>query len=412
METWKRNLYILMASEFLVMGAMSMIIPFLPLYLQEMGVTDPEKTQLWSGLIFGVNFLSAFLVAPIWGSLADKVGRKIMVLRSGYGMTVVIFLMGLATSPLQLLLLRLLNGTISGFIPAAISLVATNTPKERTGYALGLLQSGAVAGNIMGPFFGGLMAEVVDYKTIFYLTAVMIGLATLVVTYSVKEEKKPDPKKERAGFFKEGSEILHQKPLLILFSVGFMLQFAMLAPMPQMSLFVDQLGAPGGYLAFFAGLVTAVTGLANMLAAPRLGRLGDRYGSEQVLFFAMLGAAVFFIPHAMVTSVWQLLILRFLLGLCVGGLLPSLNSLIRSKAPQGKESTAYGYSTSATFLGNMLGPITGGYLSGVIGIRGLFIMTAILLISGAMVLRKGLIRPSQHHQEAHRSVSRKLPSAR
>lgn len=392
MEAWKKNLYILMVSQFLVMSAMSMIIPFLPLYLKEMGMTDPKQTQLWAGLIFGINFLSAFVMAPVWGSLADKVGRKIMVLRSGFGMSIVIFLMGLAVSPLQLLLLRLLNGTVSGFIPASISLTATNTPKERTGYALGMLQSGAVAGNIMGPFIGGAMAEIVGFRMIFFLTAAMIALATLVVSFAVKEERKPDPSEKRAGFFAEGSKILHRKPLLILFSVGFMLQFAMLASMPQMSLFVSELGAPGGYIAFFAGLVTAVTGLANLLASPGLGKLGDRYGSDRVLFFAMLGAALFFLPHAFVTSVWQLLIFRFLLGLSIGGLLPSLNNLIQQNAPLGKESTAYGYSTSATFLGNMLGPITGGYLSGYIGIRGLFLLTTVMLLLGALWLKNGLRR--------------------
>ncbi|SMO62123.1 MFS transporter [Melghirimyces algeriensis] len=402
MEIWRRNLYILMVSQFLVMCAMSMIIPFLPLYLQEMGVTDPDQTQLWSGLIFGINFLSAFLMAPIWGNLADKMGRKIMILRSGYGMTIVIFLMGLAISPLQLLFLRLLNGTISGFIPASISLVATNTPKERAGYALGMLQSGTVAGNIIGPFIGGLMAEIVGFRTIFFLTSLTIGLATVVVNLTVKEEAKPDPEKKQKGFIADGSEILHQKALPILFLVGFMLQFAMVAPMPQMSLFVSDLGAPGGYIAFFAGLVSAVTGLANMLASPLLGRLGDKFGSEKVLFFSMLGASVFFIPHAAVSAVWQLLIFRFLLGLCVGGLLPSLNTLIRKNAPIGKESTAYGYSTSAVFLGNMLGPITGGVLSGIIGIRGLFLLTAFLLICGAFLLRRRLPdSPSQFQRQSH-----------
>ncbi|OYD08911.1 MFS transporter [Paludifilum halophilum] len=412
MESWKRNLYILMVCQFLVMGAMSMIIPFLPLYLKEMGVTDPEKTQMWAGLIFGINFLSAFLMAPVWGSLADKVGRKIMVLRSGFGMSIVILLTGMAVSPLQLLFLRLLNGTISGFIPASISLTATNTPKEKAGYALGMLQSGAVAGNIMGPFIGGLLAEVMPFRTIFFFTSVTIAIATFVVLFLVKEEVKPDRNQTRPGFFAEGSFILHQRPLLILFTVGFMLQFAMLAPMPQMSLFVSNLGAPGGYIAFFAGLVTALTGLANMLASPWLGRFGDRYGSEKVLFLSMLGAAVIFIPHSVVADVWQLLALRFFLGLCVGGLLPSLNALIRRHAPVGKESTAYGYSTSATFLGNMLGPITGGFLTGLIGIRGLFIVTAGMLLLGAWWLRLGLGGPVSSYKasknEADASVSHKV----
>ncbi|MEW9033842.1 MAG: MFS transporter, partial [Planifilum fimeticola] len=214
MELWRRNLYILMGSQFLVMGAMTMIIPFLPLYLQEMGVTDPEKNQMWAGLIFGINFLSAFVMAPVWGSLADKKGRKIMVLRSGFGMSVVMILTGLATSPLQLLLLRLLNGTISGFVPASISLVATNTPRERVGYALGMLQSGGVAGSIMGPFIGGALAELIGFRMIFYLTGTLLGIATLVVLFFVKEEKLPEKKSQSAGFFADGSFILHQRTLL------------------------------------------------------------------------------------------------------------------------------------------------------------------------------------------------------
>ncbi|MDN4595280.1 MFS transporter [Polycladomyces subterraneus] len=398
MPIWRRNLYILMVSQFLVLSAMSMVVPFLPLYLQELGMRDPAERQLWAGLVFGANFLTSFLMAPVWGTLADRYGRKIMVLRSGFGMSVVIMLMGLATSPLQLLLLRMLNGTISGFIPASISLTATNTPKEHAGYALGLLQSGAVAGSIMGPFIGGVLAEVIGYRDIFFLTGALLGLATLVVLLAVKEEKRPQPSSETAGFWAEGSAILHQRPLVILFTVGFLLQFAVLGPMPQMPGYVSELGAPGGYVAFFAGLVTAVTGLANMLASPVLGRLGDRYGSEKVLFFAMLGAAVLFIPHAWVHYVWQLLLLRFLLGLCVGGLLPSLNTLVRQYAPKGKESTAYGYSTSAVSLGNMLGPITCGYLYRWIGFHGIFYVTAALLFLGAWWLKAGLkFTPSTAH---------------
>lgn len=406
MELWRRNLYILMGSQFLVMSAMTMIIPFLPLYLQEMGVTDPDKNQMWAGLIFGINFLSAFLMAPVWGSLADKKGRKIMVLRSGFGMSAVILLTGLATSPMQLLLLRLLNGTISGFVPASISLVATNTPRERVGYGLGMLQSGGVAGSIMGPFIGGALAELIGFRMIFYLTGALLGIASLVVLFFVKEEKLPEKESSSAGFFADGSFILHQRKLLILFTAGFLLQFAMLGPQPQMPLFVERLGAPGGYIAFFAGLVTAVTGFANMMASPFLGRMGDRIGSDRVMVYAMVAAALFFIPHAVVTSVWQLLILRFLLGLCMGGLMPSLHALVRKYAPEGKESTVYGYNSSAIFLGNMMGPIVGGFLTIWIDIRGLFLVTAGLLLFAAWWVKTGLKGPMTSGREPSLSQKR------
>ncbi|MCS1350183.1 MFS transporter [Mechercharimyces sp. CAU 1602] len=401
MSRWRRNLYILMACQFLVFGAMTMIIPFLPLYLSELGVDDPVQAQLWSGVIFGVNFLTAFIFAPIWGTLADRYGRKIMVLRSGFGMSIVILLMGFATSPLHLFFLRLLNGTVSGFIPASISLVATNTPSKQTGYALGMLQAGGVSGSIMGPFMGGLLAEWIGFRMIFFITSICIGLAALVVWLMVKEEVKPEPQTAKVSFFKEGSLILHHKPLLLLFSVAFIIQFAMMSPMPQMPLFVKELGAPGGYIAFFTGLVTAVAGFANMLTSPRLGKMADRYGADKVLFITMIGAALVHIPHALVSSVWTLLIARFLLGMCLGGLLPSLHALIRHHSPVGKESTAFGYSTSAISLGNMLGPMLGGVFAGFMGIRYLFLLTALFLVLGSWWLRYGLSK-SERRKEGYR----------
>jgi DHA1 family multidrug resistance protein-like MFS transporter len=389
MAWWKRNLYILMVSQFLVMSAMSMIMPFLPLYLQQMGLKDPKTVQLWAGFIFGVNFLSQFIVAPIWGNMADRYGRKLMILRSGFGMAITIFLLGLATSPMQLFFLRMLNGMISGFIPAAISLMATNTPKEKVGYVLGMMQAGQVAGSILGPFIGGVLAELIGYRDIFFLTSVVLAIASFVVLFLVREEFQPDPKQNNHSFLKDGSFILRQQPLLILFSVGMLLQFAMIGPAPLMSLFVEKLKVPGGYISFFAGLVTAMTGFANMLSSPFLGKFGDRYGSERVLFVALIGAGIIFIPHMFVTNVWELLILRFLLGLFVGGLLPSLNSLIRKNAPEGKVSTAYGFYQSAVSLGNMLGPVTYGILSGPIGIPSTFLLTGVLLLLNALWLKHG-----------------------
>ncbi|WP_054950235.1 MFS transporter [Numidum massiliense] len=388
MDSWRRNVWILAVAQFLVMAGVTMVIPFLPLYLRDLGVTDPDKVQIWAGFIFGINFFSAFLVSPIWGTLADKYGRKLMVIRSGIGMSITIVLMGLATSPVHLLLLRFVNGLISGFMPAAIALTATNTPKHRVGYALGILQAGGVSGSIMGPLFGGLLAEWIGFRAIFTITGFVILAATMVVLFKVTELHKPDPSKvKRASVRADAALILHNKSLVPLFTVAFLIQFAMMGPSPLMSLFVLELGAPGGYVVFFAGLVTAVTGLANIMAAPQLGKLGDKYGSQYVLMAALIGAGLFSIPHAFVSSVWELLIWRFMLGLFIGGLLPALNSLISRHAPEGKESAAYGYSNSAVALGNMLGPITGGYVANWIGIEGLFLVTAALLLINSVWFR-------------------------
>ncbi|OUM86816.1 MAG: multidrug transporter [Bacillus thermozeamaize] len=384
MEQWKRNLGILWVAQFFVMASMSMIIPFLPLYVQELGVRDPAAVTRWAGFIFGANFFSAFLFAPFWGALADRHGRKIMLLRSGFGMAITISLMGLAATPLQLLLLRFLNGMISGFIPAATSLMAVNTPKDKTGQALGILQSGTVAGTIMGPFLGGLLAEWIGFRQMFHYTGMVILAMAVLVWIGVREDfVKPTEGQQKAmkGSF---SAVMRTQPLLALFAVGFMIQFAIMSAQPLLPLFVQEVHPTTQYVAFYAGLVPAVTGMANMLASPFLGRLGDRKGTQYVLFYSLLGATLFCIPQAFVHSIGALLVTRFLLGLCIGGLLPSVNALIRKFSPPGQESTTYGYCNSALFMGNMLGPILGGVLAGVIGIRGVFLLGAVLFAINTM----------------------------
>jgi len=171
MQQWKLNLIILWFGSFLAMAGMTMVTPFLALYLQhDIGLTDTHQIALWSGFIFAANFFTSFIFQPIWGKFADKYGRKVMLLRSGFGMAAVTALMGLAQTPWHLLLLRMLNGTISGFNPAAVALVSSTTPKERMGFAMGVLQSGVVAGSILGPLIGGVLADWVGYRPIFYIT--------------------------------------------------------------------------------------------------------------------------------------------------------------------------------------------------------------------------------------------------
>ncbi|MGA8941815.1 MAG: MFS transporter, partial [Thermoactinomyces sp.] len=266
----------------------------------------------------------------------------------------------------------------------------------------GMMQAGAVAGTILGPFFGGILAEWIGYRNNFILTSIFLFIATLVVLFFVQEEKKPDPKARKTTIIEDGAFVFHQRTLLVLFSVGLLLQFANVGPTPLMSLFVEELGT-SEHIAFLAGLVSAMTGFANMLSSPVLGKTSDRYGSERVLYIALITSGLFFIPHAVVQSVWQLLILRFLLGLCIGGLLPSINSLIRRHAPIGKESTAYGFYTSAMSVGNMMGPICYGAMAGWVGIRGIFPVTGFLLIFNAFWFKFAL-RKSHSVGEAHKTA--------
>lgn len=400
MGNWKVNLGVLWFGNFLVMGGMTMIIPFLPLYIQDLGMTDPDQVAFWAGIIFAGNFVTSFLFQPLWGKLADRHGRKVMLLRSGFGMAIVMTLMGFAGDVWHLLLLRMLNGTISGFVPAAVALMSANSPKEKMGFAMGTLQSGGVAGSILGPFLGGLLAEWIGFRPIFYITGALLFIASMLALFVVKEKfdvtkAAKQPNVSVVASFKELSKI---PQLLSLFTVTFLIQFAMLSSMPLIPLFVQHLHGTVEMLAFYSGLVGSITGFSNMIASPLLGRLGDKIGQERVLAVSLVGAAIMFVPQAFVQNVWQLFAARFALGIFMGGLLPTVNALIRKYTPDGMESRSYAFNSSFLSLGNMVGPTVGGLLSGLLTIRGIFLIATVFLFANAIWVRKSLVAKSARPQ--------------
>lgn len=402
MEQWKKNLIVLWFGQFLVMAGMTMIIPFLSLYLQfDLGLTDTHEIGVWAGIIFAGNFVTSFIFQPIWGRLADRYGRKMMLLRSGFGMSVVMILMGFATNPWHLLLLRMLNGTISGFAPASIALIASTTPKKNMGFAMGTIQSGGIAGTILGPFIGGLLADSIGFRPIFYLTGSFIFAASLLALFVVKEpfDKTKAAARMQASVIQGFRSLTRIPELTALFGVTFLIQFAMMSPMTLIPLYVQELHGTTANLAFYAGFVGSATGLSNLIASPLLGRLSDRIGAQRVLGVSLVGAALAFIPQALAGTVWQLLLARFVLGIFLGGLIPAVNSLIRTYTPDGMESRAYSFNTSTLSLGNMIGPITGGALSGWIGIQGLFILSGVMLLANAAWVWRTLLRKRSRREQ-------------
>ncbi len=248
-----------------------------------------------------------------------------------------------------------------------------------------------------------MMANAFGYRPIFYITGSLLFIASMLAMFTVKE--KFDKEKAAAApqvSVVQGLRELTKVPQLnALYAVTFMIQFAMISPMPLIPLYVQHLHGTAENVAFWAGFVGSVTGLSNMVAAPLLGKLGDRIGPEKILGVALLGAAILFIPQAFVGTVWQLLIVRFLLGIFLGGLIPTVNSLIRRYTPEGRESRAYSFNSSMLSLGNMVGPITGGVISGWTGISGVF-----LISSGMFLLNFLWVRRSLHHGNGEPVVRR------
>ncbi|MFC5446939.1 MFS transporter [Paenibacillus aestuarii] len=392
---WKQSLWILWVANFAIMCGMNLVLPFLPLYIEQLGVHQLPDLERWTGWIVAGQFVTSFLTQPLWGAIADKRGRKIMLLRAGFGMAVVTALMGIVTAPWQLLALRLLNGFFSGFISMAVSLQASITPTEHSGKALGTLQTGSIAGSLIGPLIGGLLAEFLGYSHVFFFTGGLMLCASLVVLIFIHEEHKPVASKKG----KQRAQWSLFRPLLPVFAASLITQIGMMSIEPIVTVYAKTLYS-GSHLELMAGLLVAITGIANLFGAPTLGRLGDRIGQRRTLILALVMAAVAFIPQAFATTIIMLLVGRFLLGLFIGGMIPSLNVLVKKLAPVQIQGTAFGFNTSSLFLGNLIGPLMGSHLAAEYGFQSVFFVTMAILLLNALVvyLSRGLDGQQPHMQ--------------
>jgi DHA1 family multidrug resistance protein-like MFS transporter len=389
MPLWKRNLYVCWFGSFVTTAGMSLVLPFLPLFIEELGVRTAAGVEQWAGAAFGATFLLSAIMSPVWGSLADQRGRKLMLLRASMGMAVIMALMGLVQNVYELVGLRLLMGGVSGYISAAITLVATQTPKEHAGWALGTLSTGTVGGTLLGPLIGGWLAEEIGLRHVFFVTGAILFLAFLVTFLFVRESfvRQENRQMTRQEVWKKVS---HPKMIWAMFLTTFMLQLANMSIEPIVTVYVKQLLHGAAHVALIAGMVVSASGFANVLAAPQLGRLSDRIGPRKVLLACLTFAALVFVPQAFVQSPWQLMALRFLLGIAMAGMLPSVNTLVKRSVPGSIAGRMFGYNQSAQYLGNIAGPVLGGQMAAHFGIRYVFFSTsALLLLNAFWVHRSG-----------------------
>ena len=383
MLKWKRTLWILWTSNFIAVAGVSLIIPFLPLYIEELGIHQLRDVNLWSGWIFAAQSVTAVIFQPLWGAMADKYGRKAMLLRAGFGMAIMTILMGFVSAPWQLLVLRLINGVFSGFISMSISLQASVTPDDHAGKALGTLQTGQMAGSLIGPLIGGVLAEAFGFRSVFVLTGLILFTASIVVMIYV-DKGVPVRTKEKINS-RGTSHWRMMTPLIPIFVATTVTQIGMMSIQPILSIYTKLL-YHGVHLEFIAGLVVSITGVANLIGSPLLGRFGDRIGQRKILIFSLVMSGLTFIPQALTDNITVLLIGRFLLGLFVGGMLPSLNVLVKKLAPQELQARAFGFNSSAQFLGNLIGPLLGSTVSAVLNIRYVFYITMSILFTNALML--------------------------
>ncbi|HLZ66775.1 MAG TPA: MFS transporter [Aliidongia sp.] len=379
---WQRNLYVCLVGSFTTIVAMTLLLPFLPLYVEQLGVKDHAAIVQWSGVAYGATFFAAALVAPLWGRLADRYGRKLMLIRASLGMAIAMALIGMAGNVWQLAALRLLVGLAGGYASGSTILVATQTPKARSGWALGMLSSGIMAGSLVGPLIGGALPPLIGIRATFHLAGGVIFLTFLATCFLIRETRPTRAeRKSRAGI--GWASIPDARPVVAMLATGALLMVANMSIEPIITVYVAQLVPDPAKVTLVAGIVMSAAALGSILSAARLGRLADRIGHWNVIAGALAVSALLLVPQAFVTAGWQLVGLRFLMGLALGGLLPCITSVIRHNVPDGFAGAVLGYATSSQYAGQVVGPLLGGFFGGRFGMPSVFLGTSLLMAIGA-----------------------------
>ncbi|MFZ3387491.1 multidrug efflux MFS transporter [Buttiauxella gaviniae] len=401
MESWKVNIISVWFGCFFTGLAISQILPFLPLYVEQLGVTSHEALSMWSGLTFSVTFLVSAIVSPMWGSLADRKGRKLMLLRASLGMAVAILLQAFATNVWQLFILRAVMGLTSGYIPNAMALVASQVPRERSGWALSTLSTAQISGVIVGPLLGGYMADTLGLRMVFYVTAALLMVSFLVTLFLIKEGARPNiSKADRLSGKAVFASLPYPKLMISLFVTTMVIQLCNGSVGPILALFIKHLSPESNNIAFISGFIAAVPGISALISAPRLGKLGDRIGTARVLMATLIFAVILFFAMAWVTSPLQLAVLRFLLGFADGAMLPAVQTLLVKYSSDQVTGRIFGYNQSFMYLGNVVGPLMGAGVSAMAGYRWVFLATALVVLLNVWQLAVMLRRKKQ--QDAQR----------
>jgi DHA1 family multidrug resistance protein-like MFS transporter len=386
MDYWKKNLYVLWGTQFLVMMGMNMVIPFLPFYIRQLGITNSDDVARWSGIVFAGTFMTSFIATPFWGTMGDKYGKKLMVVRALFGLGLSQIFIAFAQDVFQLFIFRLLQGAISGFIASALALVSTSTPKHRIGYALGVLQSAAAGGSMIGPAVGGFLADLIGYREIFFITASLCFAGGFIVIKLVRETEQPVHLNGPPSVIQNFKFMMTDRQLRIVGITIILSQMASLMIEPLFALFIESFKATTAYISTFTGITIAISGIFMVISSPWWGKRNDRLGFKRNLITSLTWTGIAYSLHMVIPTLLTLGILRALLGFARGGILHSLYSMTSIHAPEDRKSGLIGIASSLTVFGNMLGPLSGGMIAGYFGLPGVFVINSTMFIICSIII--------------------------
>jgi len=383
---WRRNLIVLTVVQLLSTAGFSLIFPFLPLYVRELEISTGGSVEFWAGMIFSAQAITMAVAAPIWGSVADRSGRKAMLARATLGGAVVVALMGFAVTVEQLVLLRAAQGMVSGVVAATNALVAANTPRTHTGSALGIVNMSRWGGAALGPIMGGFLGEHFGFRESFWITGILLGLAGIAVLFWVHEEFVPKPQAQRPSFFASYARLIRAPGMKGLYSLTFLRSMGATLITPIIALFILNLNANVEQgAATITGLTLGAAALTSAISAVYLGRLGDRIGHNKVLIASAVAAMLLHIPQVFVQAPWQMILLQGLAGIALGGLVPSTAALMNFWAPTGSQGATYGLDNSVQAGARVFAPMLSALIAATVGFRGVFAATAAIYLVIALV---------------------------
>jgi DHA1 family multidrug resistance protein-like MFS transporter len=391
--SWQRNLAVLWIGQLIAAVGFSVTLPFLPYFVQELGITGVDRVAFWAGLVTSTQATTMALMAPVWGSLSDRYGRKIMVVRAMLGGSLTIGAMGFVGNVYQLVVLRAIQGLFTGTVSAATTLVASSTPPQRRGYAIGLLQMALYLGHSAGPLLGGFVADTLGYRPAFWVTGGLLFVAGMLVTVGVHEEFTPPEESDQTTTAARTPRlwdglllVLHTRPLMAGFGIRVLMRTAANVMAPILPLFIQQIADPGVKIASLAGTMAGVASVTSAGAAILLGRVSDRIGARRVLLTCGIAACLLYGAQAWVDTPTQLLLLRAGGGAATGGILASVGALLAELAPKDRFGAVYGVDTSMVAAANALAPMIGAALTASWGLTAPFIGSAALYAAATVVV--------------------------
>ena len=388
---WKAVLAILTCNVVLMSASYTMLIPFLPMYLiNELGVTS-DSVNMWSGIIFSVTFIVSAVMAPIWGKLSDKKGRKPMAVRAGVGLAITYFICGIVSSPIQLMFARILQGFAAGLWPAELAIMSSYAPKEKLGFCMGVMQGALTAGGVIGPLLGGVLASVFGMRVSFFISAGALALITLITLIFIKEPPREAKTPEQLALAKEAEKVNLLKVPMIrrMLECAVVIQMAILILQPILTLYVAELHHSMDNVIMLSGMVFSLGGFAGAISAPLWGRYGQSHGFFRTMCITLAGTGFILIIQSIPSTLTPFAILQFVCGLFYAGVYPSINSILVKKSPAEQRGRIFGLMFAAQQIGSTIGPLVGGFIGTFFGLKFVFIFAGILMfITSALMYLK------------------------